>query len=40
MLKKDKYLKDHVNFYAKQMRLVAYRQYLESFKSVTIVNMA
>lgn len=40
VLKKDKYLKDHVNFYAKQMRLVAYRQYLESFKSVTIVNMA
>lgn len=39
-LKKDKYLNGHVNYYAKQMRLVAYRQYLESFKSVTIQNMA
>ena len=36
----DPYLRDHVNFYAKEMRLVAYRQYLEAFKSVTIENMA
>ena len=36
----DRYLKDHLNFYGKEMRLVAYRQYLESFKSVTIENMA
>lgn len=34
------YLRDHVNFYTKEMRLVAYRQYLEAFKSVTIENMA
>jgi 26S proteasome regulatory subunit N7 len=33
-------LKEHVSYYGKQMRLVAYRQYLESFKSVTIENMA
>ena len=39
-IKNDTYLKDHVNFYAKQMRLVAYKQYLEAFKSVTIENMA
>ena len=36
----DIYLKDHVGYFAKEMRLVAYRQYLEAFKSVTIVNMA
>ena len=36
----DQYLKEHVSYYGKQMRLVAYRQYLESFKSVTIENMA
>jgi len=33
-------LKDHAYFYTKEMRLVAYKQYLESFKSVTINNMA
>ncbi len=36
----DQYLRDHVNYFAKEMRLVAYRQYLEAFKSVTIQNMA
>ena len=39
-VKKDPYLKEHVNYYSKEMRLVAYRQYLEAFKSVTIQNMA
>jgi 26S proteasome regulatory subunit N7 len=39
-LSQDIYLKDHAGYYAKEMRLVAYRQYLESFKSVTIENMA
>ena len=39
-VKSDIYLRDHVNYYAKEMRLVAYRQYLEAFKSVTIDNMA
>ena len=38
-INKDIYLKDHVGYYAKEMRLVAYRQYLESFKSVTIENI-
>jgi 26S proteasome regulatory subunit N7 len=40
MVKKDKYLKSHAHFYTKEMRLTAYKQYLESFKSVTINNMA
>ena len=37
---KDKYLKTHAYCYTKEMHLVAYKQYLESFKSVTIENMA
>lgn len=36
----DKYLGSHAFYYTKEMRLVAYKQYLESFKSVTIENMA
>lgn len=39
-IKADHYLSTHANFFIKEMRLVAYRQYLESFKSVTIENMA
>ncbi len=39
-VKADKYLNTHANYFIKEMRLVAYRQYLESFKSVTIENMA
>jgi 26S proteasome regulatory subunit N7 len=39
-IKADKYLQTHANYFIKEMRLVAYRQYLESFKSVTIANMA
>ena len=39
-IRKDKYLGPHANYYIKEMRLVAYKQYLESFKSVTIENMA
>jgi len=40
VVSKDFYLKDHAQYYTKEMRLVAYKQYLESFKSVTIENMA
>jgi 26S proteasome regulatory subunit N7 len=40
MVAKDKYLKGHAFFYTREMRLVAYKQYLESFKSVTIDTMA
>ena len=39
-LKTDKYLDQHIQFYTKEMRLNAYRQYLDAFKSVTIDNMA
>lgn len=39
-IRQDKYLNTHSNYFIKEMRLVAYKQYLESFKSVTIENMA
>lgn len=39
-VRNDIYLSAHANYFIKEMRLVAYRQYLESFKSVTIENMA
>lgn len=37
---KDHYMDQHVHFFSKEMRLVAYKQFLESYKSVTINNMA
>jgi len=42
MIKKDKYFsldKNHL-YYIKEMRLVAYTQFLKSYKSVTIKSMA
>lgn len=39
-VKENKYLKDHAHYFTKEMKLVAYKQYLESYKSVTIENMA
>jgi len=40
LIKKDHYLDQHVHYFAKEMRLVAYKQFLESYKSVTIINMS
>lgn len=39
-IKEDKFLKDHSSYFVKEMRLVAYKQFLASYKSVTIENMA
>lgn len=39
-IQKDRFLKEHAFHYTKEMRLIAYKQYLESFKSVTLENMA
>ena len=36
----DKYLSDHKKFYEKEMRVVIYSQFLESYKTVTLENMA
>lgn len=40
IVKKDKYLSSHIDFFSREMRLVAYKQFLEAFKSVTMANMA
>lgn len=39
-VKKDCYLGQHIDYFSREMRLVAYRQFLEAFKSVTMQNMA
>ena len=39
-IKEDKFLGKHANYFVKEMRLVAYKQFLASYKSVTIENMA
>ena len=40
MLKKDFYLSKHYNFFINEMRVKVYSQFLQSYKSVTIENMA
>ena len=37
---RDRYLAPHAGFYLREMRVAAYRQYLESYKSVTSAGMA
>lgn len=39
-IKEDKFLGSHANYFVKQMRLIAYKQFLASYKSVTLENMA
>lgn len=39
-IKENKFLGKHSNYFVKEMRLVAYKQFLASYKSVTIQNMA
>jgi len=41
-IKKDSYFSLNKNylFYIKEMRIVAYKQFLESYKSVTMKSMA
>lgn len=36
----DQYLGQHKKFFVKEMRLVIYSQFLESYKTVTLENMA
>ena len=40
MLKKDFYLSKHYNFFINEMRIKVYSQFLQSYKTVTIENMA
>ena len=39
-LKKDFYLSKHYNFFINEMRVKVYSQFLQSYKTVTIENMA
>ncbi|KAJ4463136.1 putative 26S proteasome non-ATPase regulatory subunit 6 [Paratrimastix pyriformis] len=36
----DKYLAQHVSYYGKEMRVIAYRQYIQPYRSVTFDAMA
>ena len=40
MLKKDFYLSKHYNFFLNEMRIKVYSQFLQSYRTVTIENMA
>lgn len=37
---RDRFMSKHVNYYVKEMRVRAYNQFLEAYKSVTIISMA
>jgi 26S proteasome regulatory subunit N7 len=39
-LKRDSYTSQHVNYYLREVRIVAYSQFLESYRSVTLSSMA
>jgi 26S proteasome regulatory subunit N7 len=39
-LKMDRYFEKHVNFYVREVRILAYTQFLESYKSIKMQNMA
>jgi 26S proteasome regulatory subunit N7 len=39
-MKQDRYLAPHVSYFLREVRIVAYRQFLESYKSVTLQSMA
>lgn len=40
LLKADRYLHAHYRYYVREMRIRAYAQLLESYKSVTLASMA
>ena len=40
VLKKDFYLSKHYNYYINEMRVKVYSQFLQSYKTVTMDNMA
>ena len=39
-LKRDRYFHAHYRYYTREMRIRAYAQLLESYKSVTLASMA
>lgn len=40
LLKTDRYFSDHANFYSREMRILAFSQFLESYKSIKMESMA
>ena len=40
MIEKDQFLKIHRKYFVREMRIVVYSQFLESYKTVTLENMA
>ena len=39
-IRRDRYLSPHYHYYMREVRVVAYTQFLESYKSVTLDAMA
>ena len=39
-LKNDRYLHQHYRWYTREMRILAYGQLLESYRSITLASMA
>ena len=39
-VKKDRFMAKHAKYFIKEIRVVSYSQFLESYKSVTLENMA
>ena len=39
-LSRDRFLSTHASYYVREMRVAAYAQFLESYKSVTVAGMA
>jgi len=39
-LRSDKYLAQHAQYFCKEMRAIAYRQYIQPYRSVTFPEMA
>jgi 26S proteasome regulatory subunit N7 len=40
LVEKDEYISQHSRYWAREIRVVAYSQFLESYRSVTLVSMA
>lgn len=40
LLKEDRYMTAHYRFYVREMRILAYTQLLESYRSLTLTYMA
>ena len=39
-VKKDRFMANHAKYFIKEIRIVSYNQFLESYKSVTLESMA